>query len=241
VARARSKNVVFSKEPRLRVVKTPPPSFGALLRTLVRVLTLRASGDEIDALGWRHFALGMACAILAGIGRHWDYPPAPPAAKFGLASAAYAVVFATVMWPFIALLGPDRWEWRKCATFVALTSPPAWLYAIPVELWLNPNDAARVNYVFLAAVAIWRLLLLAVYIPRYTGLDWWARFVGWSTPLVVSLGGLFAFGLFDEVANFMAGARQTPRDLAAVLWIGFFAFLFLPLALFLYLLKWLRG
>ena len=232
--------VAFRKEPRQRVIEVRAPGFGDLLRTLFRVLTFRATGDEIGAFGWRHFALGMICALLAGVGRHWDEPDAPQAVRWGLASAAYVLVFATAMWPFIALLGPDRWEWSKFATFVAFTSPLAWIYAIPVEWWLPQEQAAYVNYGFLALVAIWRVLLLTVYVPRYSGLDRWASFIGWSTPLVVALAVLGGSGVIEAVVNFMAGARNEPPDLAAVKAIGVFAFFYSPLALFLYLYQWWR-
>ncbi|MDZ4784289.1 MAG: hypothetical protein SGJ19_28925 [Planctomycetia bacterium] len=59
---------------------------------------------------------------------------------------------------------PLRRFWGLYPTFLTLywmTAPLAWLYAIPVERFLSPYDAAVTNYWFLAFVSVWRVLLIS--------------------------------------------------------------------------------
>lgn len=59
---------------------------------------------------------------------------------------------------------PLRGFWELYPTFLTLywmTAPLAWLYAIPVERFLSPYDAAVTNYWLLAIVSVWRVLLIS--------------------------------------------------------------------------------
>lgn len=47
-----------------------------VLGTALRVLTFRASAEELHAEGRRHLAPGVAATWIVGIGRAWDDPTA---------------------------------------------------------------------------------------------------------------------------------------------------------------------
>ncbi len=63
----------------------------------------------------------------------------------GLGSVAYVFVLAFVLWLLAKPLGPQNWTYRSVLTFVTLTSPPALLYAIPVERFLDLETARLIN------------------------------------------------------------------------------------------------
>lgn len=67
-----------------------------------------------------------------------------------------------------------------------MTAPLAWLYAIPVERFLDPVGATRVNLTLLAVVSLWRVALMirAIHVV-----------LGWRLLQATSIVLLFASGL----------------------------------------------
>ena len=49
-----------------------------------RVLTFRATGEELRSLGWGHLVAGLLCTWIVGIGRYWDHPRATLPQYLGL-------------------------------------------------------------------------------------------------------------------------------------------------------------
>ena|SRR5437867_1523572 len=62
------------------------------LATALRVLTFRASSDELRALNRRHLAVGLFSTWLVGIGRWWEDPRVGLLQHLGIGSVIY--VFA---------------------------------------------------------------------------------------------------------------------------------------------------
>ncbi|MFO0947493.1 MAG: hypothetical protein U1D30_16475 [Planctomycetota bacterium] len=66
-----------------------------------------------------------------------------------------------------AALPQRRWFWIKRSRYRSflglywMTAPLAWLYAIPVERFLDAGDSARANLSLLGIVALWRVLLMS--------------------------------------------------------------------------------
>jgi hypothetical protein len=57
---------------------------GPLLRTTFRILTFRASRQELEDLDRRHLCFGLARTWIVGIGRWWDDPGARLLQHLGL-------------------------------------------------------------------------------------------------------------------------------------------------------------
>src|SRR3989304_264982 len=89
--------------------------------------------------------------------------------------------------------------------FVALTSPPALLYAIPVELFLAPATAHAINVAFLAIVALWRVPLLFVFLRRGAGAGGVAVLIAGLLPLALIVDGLSLANMGHLVYQTMAG------------------------------------
>ena len=117
--------------------------------TWLRYLFLRLSAEELRAVLWRVY-LGPALVVtwLAGMGRYWDHPSASGLQMLGIGSIVYVFVLALVLWIVGGSLGARNWNYPTVVMLVALTSPPALLYAIPVERWM-PMERDQVTDVVL--------------------------------------------------------------------------------------------
>lgn len=101
------------------------------------LLTFRLSLEDFLRLDNRHLYFGLLATWLAGIGRYWDHPNAHILQYAGLGSLCYVVVLSLFLFGLVATLKPDNWHYKRVLTFVTLTSPPALLYAIPVERFMT--------------------------------------------------------------------------------------------------------
>ena len=194
---------------------------GASLKEIVvtdwRLLTLRLTPAELQALGFRHLAFGLVCAWLVGIGRTWDNVRASFWQHTGLGSVVYVFAFALLLWLVVLPLRPRHWSYLHVCTFVALVAPPALLYALPVERWLTLDAANTINACFLAVVATWRVLLLFFYLTRHAGLQPRIVPVVALLPLTLIVTILTMLNLDRVVFDFMGGMHdRSPNDLAYV-------------------------
>jgi uncharacterized protein involved in response to NO len=121
-------------------------------------------------------------------------------------------VLATLLWLVIAPLKPSRWHFREVLLFVAMTSLPAFLYAIPVEMFMPLPRAQMVNAVFLAIVAIWRVALLVMFLKRGAGLSGTSIVVATFLPLTLIVTALGMLNLEHVVFNIMAGNGPTDQS-----------------------------
>lgn len=66
--------------------------------------------------------------------------------------------------------------WGGFLSFLGLfwmTSPMAWLYAVPFERFMAPVDAVEANLWTLAGVALWRVLLISRALSVLYNVGWW--------------------------------------------------------------------
>jgi len=182
-----------------------------LLKTFLkdeyRLLTFRAPSAGIREHPRAYLAFGLVLTWAAGIGRYWDSAEATLSQHLGLGYIGYVFVFALVLWILLAPLGPKNWTYRNILLFVALTSPPALLYAVPVEMWVSPATALAINSGFLAIVAAWRAALLVVFLKRAAGLRGSTILVATLLPLALIVDGLAFLNLGHLVYETMAGLR----------------------------------
>src|SRR4029453_14039750 len=100
-----------------------------------------------------------------------------------------------LLWLLIWPLRPKAWSYYNVLTFVSLTSPPAILYAIPVEQLINLDTARTLNVWFLAIVASWRVALLIFYLKRHAQLRPFSIAIAALLPLTLIVTTLTALNL----------------------------------------------
>ncbi|MFN7781289.1 MAG: hypothetical protein ACK5PG_00935 [Lysobacterales bacterium] len=211
-----------------------------LLRDVGRLLTFRRMGPGVRTHADAYLGFGLAMTWLAGIGRYWDNPRAELWQIAGLGSLAYVFSLALVLWLLILPLRARRWSYRNVLLFVCLTSPPALLYAIPVERFMSGEAALAANAWFLGIVASWRVALLLVFLKRDAGLRAWEAIVACLLPLALIVVSLALLNLEHVVFNLMSGIRAEDRSVndaayLVVLTLSYFSFLASPLLAIAYL------
>ncbi|HEX6184124.1 MAG TPA: hypothetical protein VFZ44_09630 [Pyrinomonadaceae bacterium] len=209
-----------------------------VVSTAARLLAFRLTAEEFRGFGLAHLLFGLACTWVVGAGRWWDDPRAGALQQTGLGSVVYVFILAGLLWVVALPLRPRRWSYRHVLTFVALTAPPAALYAIPVEMLYGMETARALNVLFLFFVASWRVALLLFYLRRHAGLSASAAVVAAFLPVVAIVSTLTVLNLERAVFTTMGGLRgeQTVNDSAYVVLIllTYFSVLLLPLLLIAY-------
>lgn len=186
-------------------------------RSLFRILFFRASGDELRGLTLRHLILGLILTWVVGAGRWWEDPKAHILQHLGLGSLAYVALLSGFLWLMLWPITSRTWPFLKIMTYVSLTSPPAFLYAIPVRAWFELATAQRVRVWFLAIVAGWRVLLWWRYLSVGVGLTRPAAAVMTGFPLTFIVVALVWLNLDRAVFDVMGGGgsdRATVNDAA---------------------------
>lgn len=175
-----------------------------------RVLTFRFSAEDIASTRVPHLAIGLLLTWIVGIGRYWDNPRVGILQHLGLGSVAYVFALSAFLWLLFLPLRPSGWTYRHVLTFVAAVSPPALLYAIPVEKFMSLSTAQMVNFWFLAGVASWRVALYVVFLIRYAKLSGLRLAAATLLPLNLIVFALTALNLERAVFEIMAGNHPTP-------------------------------
>lgn len=178
----------------------------------LRVLTFRSPSQALDQHWPAYLAFGMAFTWIAGVGRYWDNPRAELWQYFGLGSVAYVFCLALLLWLLLLPLKPRRWSYKRVLLFLTLTSPPALLYAIPVERFMSLEAAQSTNAWFLAVVAVWRVALLMWFLRRLAGLSLGAIIVATLLPLVLIVVALAALNLEHVAFDLMSGIQPEQRS-----------------------------
>ena len=186
---------------------------GPVAGTAFRLLFFRARREELLGFDYRHLLFGLACTWVVGMGRWWDDPRAHLLQHLGVGSVVYVFVLSLLLWLLALPLRPDGWSYRHVLTFVSLTSPPALLYAIPVERFFPLETAAMLNVWFLAAVASWRVSLYVFFLRRFARLDGPCQAVLTLLPIALIIATLAVLNLERAVFQIMSGlGERTAND-----------------------------
>ncbi len=96
--------------------------------------------------------------------------------------------------------------WTFLGAFL-FTAPLAWLYAIPVEQWMDPLAAAKCNVALLSLVSVWRVLLIVRVFQVVTKCGWWQCALVVLTPLSMEVCAAVAITSFlhIDLASSMGG------------------------------------
>lgn len=169
----------------------------------------------------------LVLVLLTGIARNYDqnYLLETPfwligPLLFSLISGSF--LYGVLIRGFARRHFPEGVERRKeWLTFMALfwmTAPTAWLYAIPVERFLDSYHAAESNIVLLALVSAWRVALMSrilvvlLEIPFWRALGWVLVAASLEIIVVVALGVLFGGAGGRHILASMAGMRNAPEE-----------------------------
>ena len=197
------------------------------VRTALRVLSFRATQSDLVHLDYRHLAFGLVSTWVVGMGRYWDAPQASFSQHVGIGSLIYATALALLVWLVgRPLAGPD-WSYRRLLTFITLTSPPALLYAIPLEHLVDSATAQSLNLGFLGLVAAWRVALLVFYLSRLGAFRWYSVGLLTLLPLTSIVAFVTVSNLQHVVLTKMAGLQGTfdPSTLRFEEWIDWLGLL----------------
>ena len=184
----------------------------APITAILRTLSFRGTAAEVGRLGNRHLAVALACTWVVGIGRWWDDPKASLLQHLGLGSVVYVFVLAALLWLVIWPLAPRVLSYKTALTFVAMTSPPAILYAIPVERFLSLRVAGQLNLWFLAIVATWRVALLLRFLSSVPAVGTVKGIIVALLPLSAIVTALTALNLHRVVLSIMGGIAENERS-----------------------------
>jgi hypothetical protein len=234
---------------------------GDVIATAGRLLAFRNAVVDEKRRGPLYVLIGLVLACLAGIGRHWDNPRLGPWQHLGLDSVAYVFVFAAIVWLLLWPMRPSNWRYSTILIFVALTSPPAFLYALPSIVaaalsvddfvhfgphWLSRDEFTSESKTWLLLfVAIWRVALFARFLHRPAGLRAAEIVVATLLPLIVIIVTLTSLNLDRAVFEIMGGRGVHTVDdgsYAVLNLITFLSILLFPPLLIAYLaICWLRA
>jgi hypothetical protein len=180
-----------------------------IFRDECRLLAFRAPSAGIRENPGAYLAFGLVLTWAAGMGRYWDCAGATLWQHLGLGSLVYVFVLTLILWLVVAPLGPRQWSYRNVLLFITLTSPPALLYAIPIEMFVSSSSALAINGAFLALVALWRVALLFVFLNRVAGLGGFTIVVAALLPLALIVDSLAFLDLEHVVYAMMIGLQDS--------------------------------
>ncbi len=108
----------------------------------------------------------------------------------------------------------ERSAWPSFLGLFWMTAPIAWLYAIPVERFMDSISATQANLALLGIVSLWRVLLMARVLQVTTKAPFlmalcWVLFAAAVEVLVLFF---FGDGLAKRVMQGMGGMRNSPEE-----------------------------
>ena len=209
-----------------------------ILKDTFDLLTFRLSRERMLNFGGGHLLFGIICTWIVGMGRYWDNPHALFPQYLGVGSVIYIFALTLLLWMVVLPFKPEEWTYLRVLTFVSLVSPPAIIYAIPVQMFFDLATANRINTIFLLIVALWRLSLLFYFLRVYGRLGWFAVIAATLFPVMFIVSALTFLNLDQVVFRAMAGiVEESPNDDAYVTLfvITFFSIVSFPFVLICYL------
>lgn len=104
--------------------------------------------------------------------------------------------------------------WRCFMGLFWMTAPIAWLYALPVERFLDSVIATKVNVGLLAIVSLWRVLLMARVFQVLCNVNFFIALVWVLLPAGIETCGVtFGSGVFGKaLMSAMGGMRNSPEE-----------------------------
>lgn len=210
-----------------------------IIKDTCNLLTFRITRETILNFTWQHFIFGLICTWMVGVGRYWDNSRVGVWQHLGVGSVVYVFVLSFFLWLIILFLQAKDWTYFRVLTFISLVSPPAILYAIPIQFFFNLSIANNTNSVFLLIVAAWRAMLLIFFLRKFTKLNWFSIVSASVFAMTLIIAVLASLNLEQVVFDFMRGVTEpSPNDEAyeILFIITFYSVFIFPFALISYVI-----
>lgn len=170
---------------------------------------------------------GISLVLLTGIARNYDqtyfletpiWLIGPLVFSFFSGSFLYWILIRVIARRHIPADSRNRRQWTTFMAVFWMTAPVAWLYAIPVERFLDSYHAAQANIALLGIVSLWRVLLMGRIVSVLMQIHF-CRALGWvlvgatlEVIVVVFFGAFFSGSLSRHILAAMAGMRNAPEE-----------------------------
>lgn len=182
--------------------------FGAL-KTIFRVLTFRAKPEELLDNSIAVLVIGLVITWLVGIGRWWDDPrELMPFVRFGVGSVLYVFALSALLWVVSWPLLQVKVGYHHVAAFVASTSLPAVVYALPIERWTDMSTASSYNVGALLFVSLYRVSLLGWFYVKILKLTVGDAVIITGLPITAISFALTMMGHGASIMDIMGGLRD---------------------------------
>lgn len=208
------------------------------LKTIWRVLTFRATYEELTRNAIMMCIIGMGITIAVGIGRYYDDPrPLDIGKVMGLGSLAYAIVFAFTVFILLLPFG-KKIRYIDSLAFLTATAAPGFVYALPIELMVSDALAYQYNLVALLFVSAYRVSLFIWFLKKVCDLSALQTAVVTLLPLSTIVAALMLSNrmvlILDAMGGFR-GATEPTRIEETLRVIGSTALVFSPTMIALYI------
>ncbi|MBI5799511.1 MAG: hypothetical protein HZA92_02130 [Verrucomicrobia bacterium] len=197
-------------------------------RTILLYLSGHAGAIHDAAQSRAAFVTGLVLVLLTTIPRNYDQTfIGDDVLRWVFASLLFSLVSGT--WLYGVAYGwlarwrmgvEDRTEaeffagWRCFMGLFWLTAPIAWLYALPVERFLDSVSATQVNVALLGVVSLWRVLLMGRVLQVLCGAPFYAALM-WvllAAGVEVFVVGIFSPAFSKSIMSAMGGMRNSPEE-----------------------------
>ncbi len=171
----------------------------------------------------RSIVIGLLFVLSAGLAREYDGEDLIHEPWHILRPLAASLISGTVLFALVQFIAeirahkigetlpPPGEAWRSFMSLFWMTAPLAWLYAVPYERFMTPVAAVEANLWTLAAVSVWRVLLITRAISVLYGVS--AITVFFIVMLFADGVAMIAVQLAPvPVIDMMGGIRHSPED-----------------------------
>ncbi len=179
------------------------------LKTIFRILTFRAKREELAQNALAVLAIAIVITWLVGIGRWWDDPRELPLfVRLGAGSVIYVFAMSLLLWILANPISKEKLPYWSFAAFVASTSLPGLVYAVPMEQWTDLSTASTYNVWALTFVSVYRVSLLFWFYLRVLKLNAGEALVVTGLPISAISIVLVSLGHGARVLDIMGGLRD---------------------------------
>ena len=209
------------------------------LKTIFRILTFRAKREELAQNPLAVLAIAIVITWLVGIGRWWDDPRELPFfVRLGAGSVIYVFAMSLLLWILANPIAKAKLPYWAFAAFVASTSLPGLVYAVPMEQWTDLETTAAYNVWALVFVSAYRISLLFWFYIRVLKLKVDQALVVTGLPISAIAIVLTSLGHGASILDIMGGFRdrmsKTDMEMAVGL-IGCVSWIIAPVCVFIYI------